>query len=44
MLYITKLAGVFFGGLLESVQEFQRAFKDDVNSSSGLLVILMIAM
>ncbi|XP_062502954.1 exocyst complex component 8-like isoform X2 [Corticium candelabrum] len=38
VLYITKLAGVFFGGLLESVQEFQRAFKDDVNSSSAFVV------
>lgn len=35
MLYITKLTSVFFSGLLESVHEFQRAFKDDVNSSSG---------
>jgi hypothetical protein len=38
VLYITKLASVFFNGLLESVHEFQRAFKDDVNISSAFVV------
>ena len=35
MLYVAKLASVFFDGLLESVQEFQRAFAGNPDSSSG---------
>eukprot|EP00118_Oscarella_pearsei_P010429 m.64064 g.64064 ORF g.64064 m.64064 type:complete len:56 (+) comp35213_c0_seq16:1479-1646(+) len=40
VLYVAKLASVFFDGLLESVQEFQRAFAENPDSSSGEDVIL----
>ncbi|XP_065833602.1 exocyst complex component 8-like [Oscarella lobularis] len=38
VLYVAKLASVFFDGLLESVQEFQRAFAGNPDSSSAFVV------